>query len=454
MPTLRKIGRYDINREIGQGGMATIYLAHDPVVDRPVAIKLLHAQFTRDAQFRARFMREARIVAGLEHPNIVPVYDFSGENSIPYIVMRYMPGGTLEDRIARKPMPLAQIIPIVQAIAAALDHAHSRGIVHRDLKPSNILFDARGYSSLSDFGLAKLTERVITRITFSGAMLGTVDYMSPEQALGDREIDARSDLYSFGIILYEMLTGQVPHAADTPMQVLYKHLNEAPPPLDSLRPGLPEGLNTIVIKALARDPDHRYQNANEFAEVVTAQWNGPLRASPLRTEDTEGRASTLTTARTLTYSQITSPVARPQPWRWLMVGALGAIALIGAVGAGMIFGGGLPIFATATASLTITASPSATATHTASLTPSATPSATPSPTDTATATLTQIPTETPTSFVFIPPPTQPPRVVTVIVPPTVSAATATVSVATPPAPTAEPPTQPPPPPPTATPVPP
>ena len=128
---LEKIGRYDVIREIGQGGMATIYLAHDPVVDRQVAIKLLHSQFTRDPQFRTRFMREARIVAALEHPNIVPVYDFSGENSIPYIVMRYMPGGTLEDRIAGRPLPLSQVVPIVQSIAAALDHAHNAGIIHR-----------------------------------------------------------------------------------------------------------------------------------------------------------------------------------------------------------------------------------------------------------------------------------------------------------------------------------
>jgi serine/threonine-protein kinase len=446
VPTLRKIGRYDINREIGQGGMATIYLAHDPVVERPVAIKLLHSQFTRDPQFRTRFMREARIVAGLEHPNIVPVYDFSGENSIPYIVMRYMPGGTLEDRIARKPMPLAQIVPIVQAIAAALDHAHSRGIIHRDLKPSNILFDARGYASLSDFGLAKLTERVVTRITFSGAMLGTVDYMSPEQALGDREIDARSDGYSFGIILYEMLTGQVPHAADTPMQVLYKHLNEAPPALESLRPGLPEGLNAVVHKALARDPDHRYQSATEFAEVVAAQWNGPLRASPLRPEDTESRASTLTSALTLPYSQIAAPPARPHRWRWAFIGALGMAALMGAMGIGMAFGGGLPLFATATATASATATPSATTTHTATITPSLTPTATPSPTATAsatpTATETALPTETATTLVFIPQPTQPPRVVTVIVPPTQPIVAPTA--------TSEPATQPPPPPPPAT----
>jgi serine/threonine-protein kinase len=452
VPTLRKIGRYDINREIGQGGMATIYLAHDPVVDRPVAIKLLHSQFTRDAQFRARFMREARIVAGLEHPSIVPVYDFSGENSIPYIVMRYMPGGTLEDRIAGKPMPLAQIVPIVQHIASALDHAHSRGIIHRDLKPSNLLFDARGYGSLSDFGLAKLNERVITRLTFSGAMLGTVDYMSPEQAIGDREIDARSDIYAFGIILYEMLTGKVPHAAETPMQVLYKHLNDAPPALESVRPGLPEGLNDVVLKALSRNPDDRYQSATEFSNAVAALWTGPLRPSVLRNEETESRASSLTSAQTLTYSQITELAPpRPRPWAWMLGGVLGTIALVFAVGIGMAFGSGLPIFATPTSSPTVTASPSATATPTASVTPSLTPTLTltpaetPSPTATVTNTETPLPTETALPIIVIPP-TQPVRVVTVVVPPTQPIATQP--------PATQPPPPPPPPEPTATPVPP
>lgn len=458
--TLRKVGRYEIMREIGTGGMATIYLAYDPESDRSVAIKLLHAQFIRDPQFRTRFMREARILADLEHPNIVPVLDFGGENSLPYIVMRYMPGGTLEDRIAGRPMPLAQIVPIVQNIAAALDYAHAAGIIHRDLKPSNILFDERGYGSLSDFGLAKLAERVITRLTFSGAMVGTLDYMSPEQAMGEQEVDARSDVYSFGVILYEMLTGHVPHAADTPMKVLYKHMTESPPSLEVKRPGLPPGYNDVIARALARKPDDRYATAGEFAAAVTSLWNGPLRPSPLRNADGIEPVPPRSSIRSRSFSPKSRPSAilpvRLPAWAWMLGGVLATMLCLSLAGVTLaaMNGGGLLLFgatATGTPTATATASATATATATTTSTPTWTPTAT--STDTPTATATELPTETATA----PPPTdtprpvvaptQPPRVVTVIVQPTAPPTAI---------PTQPPPTQPPdnPPPPTDTPVPP
>lgn len=467
--TLRKVGRYEIIREIGQGGMATIYLAHDPVTDRPVALKLLHVQFVRDPQFRTRFMREAKIVAALEHPHIVPVYDFSGEQSIPYIVMRYMPGGTLEDRITGKPLPLSQIVPIVQSIAAALDHAHAAGIVHRDLKPSNILFDAQGYASLSDFGLAKLTERVVTRITFSGAMVGTLDYMSPEQAMGEQGLDGRSDQYSFGVILYEMLTGSVPHLGENPMKVLYKHMTEAPPALDLRRPGLPEGFNEVIARALSRNPADRYPTVGDFAREVAALWNGPLRPCPLKVSEVTRTQPLRVPVRSRLGSVRAAPLRtmferRAPGWAWLIGGILGTLLCLGLTGAALasLNGGALAGLLWGTATPTMTAT--ATASPTPTVTVTATATSTQTPTETPTATPTETPSPTPTNTEPPPPPpvTQRPPVFvpTVIIVTQVAPATAAPTqppAATQPPPTsppAEPPTQPPSEPATPTPVPP
>jgi len=466
--TLRKVGRYEIIREIGQGGMATIYLAHDPTTDRPVALKLLHVQFVRDPQFRTRFMREAKIVAGLEHPNIVPVYDFSGEQSIPYIVMRYMPGGTLEDRITGKPLPLSQIVPIVQNIAAALDHAHAAGIVHRDIKPSNILFDAQGYASLSDFGLAKLTERVITRITFSGAMVGTLDYMSPEQAMGEQGLDGRSDQYSFGVILYEMLTGTVPHIADNPMKVLYKHMTEAPPALDLRRPGLPDGFNEVITRALSRNPADRYPTVGDLAREVAALWNGPLRPSPLKTSEVTKTQPLRVPVRSRFGSVRAAPLKtmfgrRASGWAWLAVGVIGTLVCLGLSGVALagLNGGGLAdlLWGTATPTVTATATASLTPTATATATPTPTPTPTATPTATPTGTPTETPSPAPTNTQPPPPPPatqRPPAFLpTVIVITQVVPATAAPTQPLPPtSPPVEPPTQPPSDPPTPTPVPP
>jgi serine/threonine-protein kinase len=450
--SLQKVGRYEIVRELGQGGMATIYLGHDPVVDRPVAIKLLHSHFTRDAQFRARFLREARIVASLEHPDIVTVYDFSGENSLPYIVMRYMPGGTLEDRIQGKPMPIAQIIPIVQHVAAAMDYAHGRGIVHRDLKPSNILFDARGYASLSDFGLAKLEERAITKITFSGAMVGTLDYMSPEQALGDREVDPRSDIYALGVILYEMLNGHTPYQADTPAKVLYKHMTPNPPP-EPTRSGLPEGFSAIIARALARNPDDRYQSAGEMAEAVSAQWTGPLRPSPLRNPPANSSPTSLSMAPQGAISIIRSSIIRRRRMLMWLAGIAASLFILAGLG-GLAFAGGvLPFGATDTPTVTLTATATETLTPTPTHTPTSSPTATETASPTPTDTDTPVPTETPSAVPtrFIPPPTSPPVIVVV----TATSPAATVAPTNPPSQPTNPPPPPtnPPEPPTSTPEP-
>jgi serine/threonine-protein kinase len=203
-----KIGRYEIKNELGRGGMATVYHAHDPHFKRDVALKVLPREFLHDPTFRARFEREAQTIAQLEHPAIVPVYDFGEETGQPYIVMRYMSGGSLADRLRRESLATSEAARIVTRLAPALDEAHSQGIVHRDLKPANILFDQRGDPYISDFGIAKLSQ---DSATFTGsAIVGTPAYMSPEQARGEKDLDGRSDIYALGVILFEMLTGKRP----------------------------------------------------------------------------------------------------------------------------------------------------------------------------------------------------------------------------------------------------
>jgi eukaryotic-like serine/threonine-protein kinase len=214
----QQVGRYRILQHIARGGMATVYLAHDPHFNREVAIKILPPQFMHDPMFLGRFKREAQTIAALEHQAIVPVYDFGEADEQPFLVMRYMSGGSLAERIAKEPLPLAEAAAIVQRIGSALDEAHNKGIIHRDLKPGNILFDHHGHAFLSDFGIVKLAE---STTTFTGDnIIGTPAYMSPEQARGESNLDGRSDIYALGAILFEMLSGQQPYNADTPMGVI------------------------------------------------------------------------------------------------------------------------------------------------------------------------------------------------------------------------------------------
>jgi len=269
----QKIGRYEIVKEIGRGGMAIVYLANDPFFERQVAVKVISRKLAEETtdfeQFRARFQREAKVIAALEHTCIVPVYDYGEDDSQPYIVMRYMTGGTLSERMTGNPMPLSTVVPIIQRLAEALQTAHRRGIIHRDLKPGNVLFDAEGHAFLSDFGIAKM-KGVSATTTSTGTAIGTFGYMSPEQAQGAREIDGRSDLYALGVILYEMLTGHQPYQADTPLALALKHMTEPIPPLDAEALGLPAELELVLRSALAKRPDDRYSTAEELALALSA----------------------------------------------------------------------------------------------------------------------------------------------------------------------------------------
>lgn len=262
----KQINRYKIISELGRGGMATVYLAHDPHFNREVAIKVLPPQFMHDPMFLGRFKREAQTIAALEHDTIVPVYDFGEADEQPFLVMRHMSGGSLAERIAKGPLSLAEVAAIVQRIGLALDEAHSKGIVHRDLKPGNILFDHHDHAFLSDFGIVKLAE---STTTFTGnQMIGTPAYMSPEQAKGILDLDGRSDIYSLGVILFEMLTGQQPYRADTPMGVAIMHITEPVPSVRRVNSDLPHDWETVVTRALAKDREDRFGTAGELVMAV------------------------------------------------------------------------------------------------------------------------------------------------------------------------------------------
>ncbi len=275
---LKKVGRYEIESELGRGGMAAVFLARDPVIGRKVAVKVLPRQFTNDPGFRARFKKEAEIVASLEHPAIVPLYDVGEEIGQPFIVMRYMPGGTLQDQIDQKGMPLETVTELVDRLAKALSAAHARGIYHRDIKPTNVLFDAHGIAYLADFGIAKFRE---SRATITGGgLIGTPTYMCPEQARG-AETDQRCDIYSLGIVAFEMLTGKQPFEASTPMGLIFKHLSDDPPDLRSILPDLDEALEPIFRRVLAKQAIDRYEDAQQFADGLRFVLNAPrhLRAT-------------------------------------------------------------------------------------------------------------------------------------------------------------------------------
>lgn len=262
----KTIGRYEIVEELGRGGMATVYRAYDPTLEREVALKLLPNYFAHDPEFSARFEREAKTVASLEHSAIVSMYDYGEDGEWPYFVMRLMQGGSLKERIAAGRLEPSEAIRIVDRIAGALDKAHGKGIVHRDLKPGNIMFDEDGEAYLADFGIVKLAEESES-YTRTGNTVGTPAYMSPEQADGRPDIDGRSDVYALGIVLYEMLTGATPYVHDSMPRLLVMHLTEPIPNILEARPDLPSAFQEVIEKAMAKERDDRYGTAGALFEA-------------------------------------------------------------------------------------------------------------------------------------------------------------------------------------------
>jgi serine/threonine-protein kinase len=257
--------RYTLRRRLGSGGMADVWLADDEMLGRPVALKFLHERFAQDAQFVERFRREAQSAAGLQHPNVVGVYDRGEADGRYWIAMEYVEGAALNDLIARG-LSIGEAVEIVRQVLTGARFAHERGIVHRDLKPQNVLVDREGRARVADFGIARAGASEITQ---TGSVLGTAQYLSPEQAQG-LEVGATSDLYSIGVMLYEGLTGHVPFEADTPVAVALKQVSERPRPPSVLNPQVSPALDAVVLKALAKDPADRFQTANEFLSALDA----------------------------------------------------------------------------------------------------------------------------------------------------------------------------------------
>jgi tRNA A-37 threonylcarbamoyl transferase component Bud32 len=267
--TGKVLGQFEVQEEIGRGGMASVYRAQQQSMGRTVAVKVLPRSLMHDPSFYERFEREVDVISRLEHPHILPIYDYGQSDGMPYIAMRYLGGGSLEQRLARRILDPGELETPLTQIAQALDHAHRQGIIHRDLKPGNIMLDEDGNAYLSDFGIARVLGSNLT-----GSMIvGTPAYMSPEQANG-MPVDGRADIYSLGVMVFHLLTGQRPFQAETPMAVLLKHISEPMPALSEFRADLSESVNDVVAKSTAKDPNDRYSSAVEMAEAFSAAVRG------------------------------------------------------------------------------------------------------------------------------------------------------------------------------------
>ena len=305
------LGRYRLLEKAGVGGMSEVFRAEDETLKRIVAVKVILGPVAADSTFRERFLREARLVAGLEHPNVLPVFDYGtatidGEE-VSYLVMPLVAGGSLKGRVAG-PVPPALAITWLSAIAAALDHAHSKGILHRDVKPGNVLMDAQGRPLLADFGLARSAE-VSSGLTATGTVLGTPLYMAPEQAMG-ATLDGRADQYALAVIAFELLAGRVPFSAESPLAVLHQHVSTPPPPLSTVLPGTAASVDAVLFRGLAKKPGDRFASCSAFVAALGAALAVPGAAATVpQAMHGESQVATIISAPALSPAALAAPAS-------------------------------------------------------------------------------------------------------------------------------------------------
>jgi len=258
------IGPYQILEKIGQGGMGSVFKAYHQELDRFVALKVLHPAHQEDQNFIGRFQREARLVAKLEHPNIVPIYDFSRAENQPYLVMKYIEGSTLKHWLAKGPLGFNEVTQIVNSVGSALAYAHQQGVLHRDIKPSNILIGTDGTMYLADFGLARIVSAEASTLS-AESIVGTPHYIAPEQATGRDALTEKTDVYSFGVMLYEIIVGQIPFDSNTPLSIIHDHIYTPLPQPRILNPSVSEQVEHVLQKALSKDPNDRFENVDRWS---------------------------------------------------------------------------------------------------------------------------------------------------------------------------------------------
>ncbi len=344
------VGPYRLIAKLGKGGMATVYKGYHPSLDRYVAIKALHPAFMEHPGFIDRFEREARVVAKLEHPNIVPIYDFSEHEDRPYLVLKYVEGETLKARLDKSKLTYRETRQVFRVISSALAYAHQRGVLHRDVKPSNVLMDKEGQVYLADFGLARIAEA--SQTTLSGQMMmGTPHYISPEQAKGLGDLDEGTDIYSLGVMMYELLVGEVPFQADTPFSVIHDHIYSPLPIPRDINPELNEELQRVILKALAKKRQDRYQDVPEMMAAFLKALDVQIKEHPsagemptIQLSPREARTTEALERDTLAVDDPErEPAAEPAPknqeepakkrripsWTWWFAVPAGVIACLG-----------------------------------------------------------------------------------------------------------------------------